>query len=92
LAPLRKPRELGGLPHYVQWHLEENYLEGIPQSTHEDEWGYYFEKPIVNSGNPQDPRYWRELDRQVRVKFPNPDPRIEQRVKAVARISEATQE
>jgi len=85
---IRPPTRLG--LQYLKEYVAESYPRGIPQDTHDNEWTDYFQKPVDNSGHPSDPRYWRELDRQVRVKFPHPDPRIEQRTKAVTAIRQAT--
>jgi len=88
-AGLRPPTRLG--LQYLEEYLAESYPGGIPQDTHETEWTDYFAKPVANTGHPTDPAYWRELDRQVRVKFPHPDPRIEKRTKAVTAIRQATE-
>ena len=87
-AGLRPPTRLG--LQYLEEYLAKSYPGGIPQDTHDTEWTDYFAKPVANTGHPTDPAYWRELDRQVRVKFPHPDPRIEQRTKAVNAIRQAT--
>jgi len=42
--------------------LKDHFLEGIPVNNHLDEWPSYFEVLIPNSGNPNNPAYWDELD------------------------------
>ena len=86
--PTPTPNYLG--PEWTAQLLADRYPSGIPQSTHSTEYSYYFEKLIDNTGSPDDPRYWRELDRQVRTQFPNPDPAVEKRVSAIAHLKKAT--
>ena len=71
--------------------MRKNYPKGVPVDTHEEEWPSYFEVPIPCSQNPADPRYWNELDRQVRLRFLLPDRAKEQRCEALKKLKAATE-